>query len=609
MADLSRIKFKRSSVAGKRPLPADIAEGELAINLKDCMLFTKDDQNMIVDLGFAKGGNVDGNINQVSGNFKTAGNVEGKNFDITDSAKINNSTKTKYLTISTNDEPTSNGIYRYWGSATRGSVHEFGFADSSYGMYVQKSPTGDVDAAINGKLSIGTAGNAILNIGGLDDGDTGFTSGGDGLLHVRANNEYVMQFQSSVATVHKILRPNAGIETSYKGYGTYDFISLAQWADTPETANGVNHLRKMRGCAAGTIFHELVDQKNSEIAWYQGNGPEIKIVSWNSDGDLKANGSITALNGSFFSRASNAAYNANYWFHGESGQERAVIYAGANGQLRLRNQATGSGEMVFDGGMIQTLTMVSGSERALIRGTVDGGSHVAWRDRSSGIQLDCPNSDNVAYNIWKATKWGANHLAAMDVHAPAGDPNNVVIRLLSGNHVHNWNGPNYSSPGTIAAGGRLSTGAGVYAAGRVEGHDLVSRGEIYGAGGNVTIDTSGNILASAWETGNLKHELNTIRTAANNAQSTANTANATANNAQSTANTANANANAAARWVNWGTSYNFGLLNQTPNQRIIDKGWFLVGLAGAGQNNNTINLIGGRIQVWNNNSGWVDSST
>ena len=66
MADIKQIQFKRSNVAGKRPLPADIAEGELAINIKDATMFTKSADGAIIDLGFAKGGQVDGNINQVS---------------------------------------------------------------------------------------------------------------------------------------------------------------------------------------------------------------------------------------------------------------------------------------------------------------------------------------------------------------------------------------------------------------------------------------------------------------------------------------------------------------------------------------------------------------
>lgn len=62
MATLKQIQFKRSKTAGARPAASVLAEGELAINLKDRTLFTKNDTGQIIDLGFAKGGQVDGDV-------------------------------------------------------------------------------------------------------------------------------------------------------------------------------------------------------------------------------------------------------------------------------------------------------------------------------------------------------------------------------------------------------------------------------------------------------------------------------------------------------------------------------------------------------------------
>ncbi len=62
MATLKQIQFKRSKTAGARPAASVLAEGELAINLKDRTIFTKDDAGQIIDLGFAKGGQVDGDV-------------------------------------------------------------------------------------------------------------------------------------------------------------------------------------------------------------------------------------------------------------------------------------------------------------------------------------------------------------------------------------------------------------------------------------------------------------------------------------------------------------------------------------------------------------------
>lgn len=59
---LSKIQFKRTAVAGKRPTVQQLAVGELAINLTDRTIFTSTGTE-VIDLGFAKGGNVNGNIN------------------------------------------------------------------------------------------------------------------------------------------------------------------------------------------------------------------------------------------------------------------------------------------------------------------------------------------------------------------------------------------------------------------------------------------------------------------------------------------------------------------------------------------------------------------
>jgi hypothetical protein len=47
---MAKIKFKRSSVAGKAPIATDLETGELAINTNDGKLFTKKDDGTILDL-------------------------------------------------------------------------------------------------------------------------------------------------------------------------------------------------------------------------------------------------------------------------------------------------------------------------------------------------------------------------------------------------------------------------------------------------------------------------------------------------------------------------------------------------------------------------------
>lgn len=55
MADLQRIQFKRTSTAGRKPDANILTPGELAINLADRELYTKDDSNNVINLGHFRG--------------------------------------------------------------------------------------------------------------------------------------------------------------------------------------------------------------------------------------------------------------------------------------------------------------------------------------------------------------------------------------------------------------------------------------------------------------------------------------------------------------------------------------------------------------------------
>lgn len=72
MTKIPRIQFKRTKNPGVKPSKDILAEGELAINLADRTIFTKLDEE-IIDLGFAKGGTVNGDIIQEAGKFTTNG--------------------------------------------------------------------------------------------------------------------------------------------------------------------------------------------------------------------------------------------------------------------------------------------------------------------------------------------------------------------------------------------------------------------------------------------------------------------------------------------------------------------------------------------------------
>ncbi|EAT3544709.1 tail fiber domain-containing protein [Salmonella enterica] len=123
--------------------------------------------------------------------------------------------------------------------------------------------------------------------------------------------------------------------------------------------------------------------------------------------------------------------NRHIWFQDNAGAEKVVIYAENDGSFKIRTTAQQYSTRFGDGMLHTTGAPTVGSDRGLLRGHVGGGGWDAWRDRSAGILIDCPDSRNQAYSIWKATHWGIDHLAAMGVHAGGGQAS-VGMHLNSG---------------------------------------------------------------------------------------------------------------------------------------------------------------------------------
>jgi|GEM_PF-1660339 len=157
--------------------------------------------------------------------------------------------------------------------------------------------------------------------------------------------------------------------------------------------------------------------------------------------NLATTGDVSALN--LIARSggidTNGDGNSHVWFKTLSGVEKAVIYTGADKVLSIRSNGR-TFNLGEGGGGLKVADAVGGEERGLIRGTVDAGGHDQWRARSSGIQLDCPNANVSAYNVFKATKWGRAHFAGMDVHMAGNLETGTVVRLLSGNYSYNFYG-------------------------------------------------------------------------------------------------------------------------------------------------------------------------
>ncbi|ELY4894571.1 tail fiber domain-containing protein [Salmonella enterica] len=140
--------------------------------------------------------------------------------------------------------------------------------------------------------------------------------------------------------------------------------------------------------------------------------------------------------------------NRHIWFRNNAGTEMAVFYAENDGGVKLRtsNQQYSTR---FGDGMIQiTGALTSGGDKGLIRGTVAGGAWDQWRDRAAGLLIDCPDSRNQAYSVWKATHWGIDHLAAMGVHA-GGNSASVMLHLNTGAYF-SWGGDHaFNSSGNV----------------------------------------------------------------------------------------------------------------------------------------------------------------
>ncbi|EME7575940.1 tail fiber domain-containing protein [Salmonella enterica] len=140
--------------------------------------------------------------------------------------------------------------------------------------------------------------------------------------------------------------------------------------------------------------------------------------------------------------------NRHIWFKDNAGNEKAVFYAENDGAVKLRTSSQQYSTRFGEGMIHTTGQLTAGGDRGLIRGAIAGGAWVDWRDRPAGVLVDCQDSRNQAYNIWKATHWGEYHIAAMGVHAGGGNATVVM-------HV---GGSDYS----FAFNGDFTAGAAVY---------------------------------------------------------------------------------------------------------------------------------------------------
>lgn len=268
MATLKQIQFKRSKVAGVRPAPTVLAEGELAINLKDRLLFTKDDTGAIIDLGFAKGGNIDGNvihngnytqtgayaiaggISQTFGQFTTTGNITATG-GITAKARL----------------VTDNGEVLVRGTGTTHVRFQDLADDRERGVIYSQNRAGDTKQILNVRVRDYT--NSTYNI---------FAFNGDGLF-------YAPSISGGTSVKSPVIYTNT-VNTDSKNIGDYDISSLANNNSDADK----NYLRVVRTDPASAILHEICE--NNGISWYSGSTPTEYMLSFSYSGGLQAGHSI-----------------------------------------------------------------------------------------------------------------------------------------------------------------------------------------------------------------------------------------------------------------------------------------------------------------------------
>ncbi|MFA1852871.1 tail fiber domain-containing protein [Escherichia coli] len=179
--------------------------------------------------------------------------------------------------------------------------------------------------------------------------------------------------------------------------------------------------------------------------WYTertqgGTGP----ILFSMAGSLNVASNITTTGADIsFKRAG----NKHIWFRDPNGLELGLMYCDDAGVIRFRGQKQAQTWKLADKMIHLESGSVGGSDKGLIRGNVSGGSWSSWRDRASGLQVDCPQSTDSAHNIWKATHWGKYHIAAMGVHVPSGTIGNALVRL----HVNDTNF-DFNAAGDFTAG-------------------------------------------------------------------------------------------------------------------------------------------------------------
>ncbi|HIB7151855.1 TPA: tail fiber domain-containing protein [Escherichia coli] len=235
-----------------------------------------------------------------------------------------------------------------------------------------------------------------------------------------------------------------GIKTKF--FGDLEAAGQIKWGKGTATSTfnmrvwGADARKQVLECADESGWH-----------WYtqRPGGPGTSAIEFAINGTVKPQaihtGGNILLNGADieFRRTG----NKHIWFRDPNGLELGLMYSDDAGVIRFRGQKQAQ-TWKFADKMIQLESgTVTGGGNGLLRGAVAGGSWASWRDRASGLQVDCQQSTDSAHNVWKATHQGKYHIAAMGVHVPGGTIGNAMVRM----HVHDATF-DFSATGDFQAG-------------------------------------------------------------------------------------------------------------------------------------------------------------
>ncbi|WP_283647929.1 tail fiber domain-containing protein [Hafnia paralvei] len=418
----NKVRHYRTKEAGKVPLASKLLEGEIAINLADTKIYTNVD-GKIVTIGHGADATIDGNntwTGTVKANKVVSDSAPTKNAELTRKDYVDAGDKTNADAIKANSD-----LIKTNADNIKVNADAIKTVDIKADTKVKKS--GDTmtgELTVPSSLIIAGPGNRHVwfkDSAGVEKGLV-YSDANTGNLNIRANGNRLFIFgaDGNFTFPFSVVGPNAVLRGSVyfddKPQGAYETTNLSTAANN----NGTNLLRRFRSQGNSTIFHEVV--QTGEVRYSHGAKSDASpIWKYHTQG-------IDIVN-----------------------------------KLEVQNWTIGPSNMLI----LKDGQSVNGETNGLVRGAVQGGPWSSWRDRASGLQVNIV-SEGSAYNIWKATLWGKNHVAAMQVLHNS-DINNAMARIQVHNAEFNFSnidGFNTSSSGyfggNLSSGGQLRAGTGLY---------------------------------------------------------------------------------------------------------------------------------------------------